>query len=97
MARLNKINVFSLAKFQAILLAPVGLIAGIIYSFGGLIYDIITTGTVNFGTALAFFALIAMPVIFAGFGFILGLLEALLYNLFTNRFIRIDLDLENTK
>lgn len=97
MARLNKINAFSLAKFQAILLAPVGLITGIIYSFGGLIYDIITTGTVNLGTALAFFALLGMPVIFAGFGFILDLLEALIYNLFTNRFIRIDLDLENTK
>lgn len=97
MAGLKKIEVLSLAKFQAILLAPVGLITGVIYSFGGLIYDIVTTSSVNLGTALAFFALIGMPVIFAGFGFIIGLLEALLYNLFTNRFIRIDLDLENTK
>ena len=36
----------------------------------------------NGGTALAFMALIGMPATFAGFGFVVGLIEALLYNLF---------------
>jgi len=32
-------SVFSFAKFQAVLVALVGLLAGILYSFGGLIID----------------------------------------------------------
>lgn len=82
MARLNKIRMIPFAKFQAILLVPVGLVTGIVYSFGGLIFDVITTDSVNMGTALAFLALIGMPVVFGVSGFILGILEALLYNLF---------------
>ena len=82
MSKLRNIKVFSLAKFQAVLMAPVGLVAGILYSFGGAIYDVLTTGSVNLGTALAFLALIGMPIVFATFGFIVGLIEAFLYNLF---------------
>ena len=68
----------------------VGLIAGILYSFGGAIYDVLvskewitsaSTPGVGWGTALAFLALIAMPIMFATFGFIAGVLGAFLYNL----------------
>lgn len=90
--KLKKIKAFSLAKFQAVLLAYVGLLAGILYSFGGLIYDLLTIG-LNLGTALAFLALIGMPVIFAVFGFILGLVEAILFNLFANWLGGIEIDL----
>jgi len=41
-----------------------------------------------------FGALVGMPVIFATFGFILGLVEALLYNLFAKWFGGIELDFE---
>ena len=72
----------------------VGLIAGILYSFGGVIYDLLTTGTVNWGTALAFLALIGMPILFATFGFMVGLIEAFLYNLFARRIGGIELEIE---
>jgi len=81
MATLKKIGVLSSSKLLAFLMAVVGLIAGIIYSFGGAIYDVLTTGSVNLGTALAFLALIGMPIIFAIPGFIVGAIGAFLYNL----------------
>ena len=90
---LNKIRVLSFAKLQAILLSLLGLIAGIIYSVGGLIYDIFTVG-LNFGSVLAFLALIGMPILFAIFGFILGLIEIILFNLFARWLGNVDLFLE---
>ena len=92
MAKLKKIGMFSFAKFQAVLMALVGLIFGILYSFGGAIYDVLTTGSVNLGTALAFLALIGMPIMFATFGFIVGLIAAFLYNLFARWFGGIEID-----
>ena len=92
MKKIKKIRVCSFAKFQAILMALVGLIFGILYSFGGAIYDVLTTGSVNLGTALAFLALIGMPIMFATFGFIVGLIEAFLYNLFARWFGGIEID-----
>ncbi len=92
MTKVKRIGVMSFAKFQAVLMSFVGLIAGILYSFGGAIYDVRTSGSVNWGTALAFVALIAMPLIFAVFGFIVGLIEAILYNLFAKWFGGIELD-----
>ena len=70
-------------------MALVGLIFGILYSFGGAIIDVlvsqgwITTAStpgVSWGTALAFLAIIGMPIIFATFGFIAGAIGAFLYN-----------------
>tara|TARA_Y100000310_G_C20628048_1_gene787048 strand:+ start:411 stop:731 length:321 start_codon:yes stop_codon:yes gene_type:complete len=105
MAKLKKLNVPSFAKLQAVLTAFVGLIAGILYSFGGLVVDVLvsigwlssasaSTPGLSFGTVLAFGALVGMPIIFATFGFILGLVEALLYNLFARRFGGIEMELE---
>ena len=49
--------------------ALVGLASGVLYSFGGLAVDLVTTG-LNAGTAMAFGALIGMPVLggLAGLG-----------------------------
>ena len=93
MARLKKIRIFSLAKLQGILFSYVGLLCGILYSFGGFIYDLAITGSLNLGTALAFFALIGMPLIFASFGFIVGIILAVLYNLFSRLFGGANIDL----
>ena len=95
MAKFKKIRIFSLAKLQGILFSYVGLLCGIFYSFGGFIYDLATTGSLNLGTALAFFALIGMPLIFASFGFIVGIILAVLYNLFSRLFGGANIDLSH--
>ena len=89
MIKIRKIGIFFSAKLLAIYGAGIGLILGIIYSFGGAVIDILvsfdwitsseTTG-VSSGTALAFFALLGMPIIFAVLGFLLGIIGALFYN-----------------
>ncbi len=93
MTKTNSIGVLALAKFQAILFAFVGLAAGVVYSFGGFIFDLVTTGSLNLGTALAFLALIGMPLIFAVAGAVLGIFEAVLFNLLARRFGGIKIDL----
>ena len=52
-------------------MAAIGLAGGVLYAFGGLIYDLATTG-LNEGTAMAFLALIVMPLSFGAIGFVLG-------------------------
>ena len=101
MVKLNKIKIFPFAIFQAILTSFIGLIAGILYSFGGFVIDALVsvnwitfplTQGLSYGTILAFGALIGMPLIFAGFGFIAGIIEAILYNLFAKWFGGIEID-----
>jgi len=82
MAKLKRLGLFFFAKLQAIMLGMIGLATGIVYSFGGAVYDMSTTGSVNQGTALAFLALLGIPILFACIGFAIGLIEALVYNLF---------------
>lgn len=83
-AKTKTLRVLTFARFQAVLMAPLGLVAGILYSFGGAIYEL-ATSSLNSGTALAFLALLGMPVVFAGIGFVVGLIEALLFNTFAGR------------
>ena len=49
----------------------VGLVLGAIYSVGGFVIDLMGPG-LNTGTALAFLALIGMPVIFGTAGLLIG-------------------------
>ena len=95
MAKLMRLGVLFSAKLQAIVMALVGLIAGILYAFGGLIYELLT-GTVNSGTALAFFALIGMPIVFAISGLIAGAVGALLYNLVARWVGGIEMDFDQS-
>ena len=84
-----KVGLFSLAKPFAVAMAFVGFIIGSLYLVGGIIYDIFITRTVNMSTALKFFALlplrlsvlIIMPLAFATFGFVVGMIGAFLNNL----------------
>jgi hypothetical protein len=80
MAKLKRIRVFFCAKLQATLMAMLGLIAGIIYSLGGLIWELTEGIPLNLGTILAFAALLGMPALFAIVGFATGGISALLYN-----------------
>ncbi|EKF49124.1 hypothetical protein H17ap60334_07378 [Thermosipho africanus H17ap60334] len=83
----KKIDIFQLAKLQALLFFPIGILSGFIYSIGGLIYDLLKTGSVNLGSFLAFFAIIGMPVLFYVIGFILGIVEGFMFNTFLVRFL----------
>lgn len=95
MKRLNRIGVLTAAKLLAVLMGMLGLLAGILYSIGGAVYDLAATGSFNQGTALAFLALIGMPVLFGAAGFILGALWTYLYNLAAGWVGGIEIDIEN--
>ena len=86
---MKKIKIMSFAKFQGAIGLVIGLMAGILYAFGGLIIDAmvslqwITTNEtpgLSFGTILAFGALIGMPVIGGVLGFVIGFIEGVLFN-----------------
>ncbi len=64
------------AKLVARWMAYLGMAAGVLYSVGGFFVDLLTIG-LNWGTAMAFGALVGMPVIFGVFGFLVGALVAL--------------------
>ena len=57
--------------------AYLGLVCGVLYSFGGVVVDLLTIG-LNWGTLMAFGALVGMPVVFGAFGFFLGALIGLI-------------------
>lgn len=91
----KKIRVLPFAKLQAILGAAIGIVVGIVYAVGGTIYDIATTGSANIGTAMAYMALVGMPIVFAAGGFVLGLIEAVLFNRFPASLRRVELEFWN--
>ncbi len=105
MKKLKRIRIFPFAKFQALLFLLIGILCGIIYSFGGLVIDILVTYGVlsaedvsspglSFGTVLAFGALVGMPLLFAAAGFLTGVIEAILFNLLARYFGGIKTDFE---
>ena len=91
--KLKKIGVFSLAKSLTLFGAVVGLVAGILYSGIGAIYDA-ATGAVSSGTVLAFLAIVGMPVMFALAGFVIGAVVSSLYNIAANWVGGVEVDLE---
>lgn len=93
-AKLKRIGVVFSAKLHAIQWGCAGLVCGILYAFGGFIYELIT-GTLNSGTVLAFGALIGMPLTFAAFGSAAGAIGAVLYNIVARQFGGIELDVES--
>lgn len=104
MEPLKRLKVLPFATFQAFLGLLIGLLCGILYSFGGLIIDTVvsmgllspermSTPGLSIGTLMAFGALLGMPLIFAGLGFLLGIVEAVLYNLYAKWFGGLRLDL----
>lgn len=66
------------AKRAARWMAWLGLACGVLYSVGGLIIDLRTIG-LNWGTAMAFMAIVGMPVLFGAVGFLAGALIGLVW------------------
>ena len=93
MAKLKRIGVLSFARFLAVVMAFAGLIAGVLYAVIGATYDALT-GAVGHGTALAFLAIIGMPIMFATFGFAVGVIGTFLYNLAAKWIGEIEMDFE---
>lgn len=89
----GKLSAIGVMRLQAVLMALLGLVAGVIYSLGGVAYDMATTGSVNPGTALAFLSLLGMPALFGLGGAILGLAGAGVYNLFASRLGRLEIEI----
>lgn len=103
MSKRKYLNPLSLARFQSILFGLLGLLAGVIYSFGGFTFDLLVTfGTLSpeamgtpglsIGTLLAFGALIGMPLLGILCGWILGFIEAIIYNAYAKTFGGIHID-----
>jgi len=89
MKKSKKIKPLAFLKFQTVMGSIFGLMMGIMYAFGGLIIDALVSANwlthpetpgLSYGTILAFGALIGMPIIFAGFGLIIGIFEVLVFN-----------------
>lgn len=93
--KIRVLNPLSFGKFQAVMGLIIGLVCGITYAFGGLIIDTLVTlewitsnetPGLSIGTLLAFGALIGMPLIGVFFGFLAGIIQAFVYNMFSKRF-----------
>lgn len=94
MIRVREAGALSFAKLFALAFGLLGILAGAMYSVGGAIYDLVATRTVNWGTALAFLALIGMPLAFAIVGALVGMLSAPMFNIVARLMNGIELELE---
>ena len=103
MGKPKRMRFLASIRLHGTLFGIVGLAAGILYSFGGLIVDaLVSAGLVTTsetpglsrGTLMAFGALFAMPLIGAAAGVAVGLAEAILYNVFARWLGAIDVDLQ---
>jgi len=86
MTEVTKINAMSFAKISALMWAFVGFIIGILlglvlFAFGSVISSDINQLKSFFGVTLGIIGFVGVPIIFALFGFINGLLFAWFYNL----------------
>ena len=75
------------------MMASLGFLVGILYSVGGFLFEL-STGTLNSGEALAFLALLGMPLLFALTGCVAGLILAPLHNLLARFGFGIELELD---
>ena len=102
----RKMNVLAFVKFQSVMGLIFGMICGILYSFGGAIIDIlvtleflsptaIQTPGLSDGTFLAFGALIGMPLIGSVAGLCLGIVEVVLYKIFSKWLGRLEIDFDD--
>jgi hypothetical protein len=92
MGKVKHFKTHSLAKLQAILFGLFGVLCGILYSVGGFFHDLFTVG-LNYGSALAFLALLGMPLLFLIVGFVLGFIQAILYNIYAKLLGGFEIDL----
>jgi hypothetical protein len=82
---IKKLDVLSVAKISGIIAAAIGLIAGLFFLlFGGIFAGLLGSDGAGGGLLAlggGIFGLIFFPILYGVFGFIGGLIQALIYNL----------------
>jgi hypothetical protein len=102
MVKVRQLRVIAFAKFQGLFASLLGLVAGLLYFLVGFIVDVLVSADIisatsysteglSVGTVLAFGAIAIMPLIFALLGFVFGLIEALIYNVYAGWFGAIEI------
>lgn len=91
MKTLKKIDVLSFARFQTILMALIGVLAGVMVAFFGFIFQFFAGHWIEegsslghpgmFGLGLGLAALVILPLVYAVIGFFVGVIGAALFNL----------------
>jgi hypothetical protein len=86
MAVLKRIGIMSAAKIQAIIMAAIGLIAGVLYAImmsllGGIMAASGSSSGGGIMAGLGFASIIVFPILYGALGFVFGALGAWLYNL----------------
>ncbi|HJX70701.1 MAG TPA: DUF3566 domain-containing protein [Bacteroidales bacterium] len=80
MKEIKRMDVLSVGKIYALTMAIIGFIAGIIIALiGGAITTFDRPGM--WGAGLGIASIIILPIVYAIFGFLLGIIGAALYNL----------------
>jgi len=97
MMKVKRLEVLPFVRLHTLIGIIIGLSLGIVYSVGGFFIDLfVTLGWISsvsagtpgliYGTILAFGALAGIPIIFGMFGFAIGLIGVIVYNLFVRYF-----------
>jgi hypothetical protein len=88
MKTLKRIDILSFAKFQTVMMAMIGVLAGVMIAFFGFILQAFAgrfvedgAGLANFGMGLGLAALVILPLFYAALGFVVGIIGGALFNL----------------
>lgn len=81
MKELKKIDIFSVAKLQAILMVVVGLVLGIFSAIFAIIFGTITESTRLIVSSKVIPMIFLLPIFYGILGFVMGAVGAFLYNL----------------
>ncbi|PIN75123.1 hypothetical protein COV18_05215 [Candidatus Woesearchaeota archaeon CG10_big_fil_rev_8_21_14_0_10_37_12] len=92
MRELRKLGVLSAAKVHALICAIFGLVIGVVYAVVGAVAGV--TGGSGLLAGLGLLAIIVLPVLYAIFGFIGGLIVAAIYNIVARWIGGIEIDLD---
>jgi hypothetical protein len=89
--KIPSFSLWILGLICGIFCSPGGLISGALVTLESLSYESVSTPVLSIGTVLAFGVLIRMSVLFAIIGFLTGILEAIIHNLWL-KYLGIEVD-----
>jgi hypothetical protein len=92
MAVIKSFGVLSFGKVQGLLMGLLGIILGLIYGIVGFFMGLNSFGSALAGLGIAAAAIVGIPLIYGGLGFIGGLIGAALYNFIADKFGGIEME-----